>query len=76
MAPALTYSEEELVLLLKQQSQDAFNYLYKNYAGVLYGIIRKVVADEQTAQDVLQDVFVKVWNNIGQYSPENGRIYT
>ncbi len=76
MAPALTYSEEELVLLLKQQSQDAFNYLYKNYAGVLYGVIRKVVTDEQTAQDVLQDVFVKVWNNIGQYSTEKGRIYT
>lgn len=76
MAPVLSYSEEELVVLLKQQSQDAFNYLYKNYAGGLYGIIRKVITDEQTAQDVLQDVFVKVWNNIGQYNTEKGRIYT
>jgi RNA polymerase sigma factor (sigma-70 family) len=71
-----THSEEELVLLLKQQSREAFNYLYKQYAGVLYGVINKVVYDEQTAQDVLQDVFVKIWNNIGQYDAAKGRIYT
>lgn len=71
-----TYNEEELVLLLKQQSRDAFNYLYKNYAGVLYGVISKVVYDEQTAQDVLQDVFVKIWNNIDRYDAGKGRIYT
>lgn len=64
------------MLLLKQQSREAFNYLYKNYAGVLYGVITKVLYDEQTAQDVLQEVFVKVWNNIGQYDSGKGRLYT
>jgi RNA polymerase sigma factor (sigma-70 family) len=71
-----TYNEEELVLLLKQQSREAFDYLYRNYAAVLYGVINKVVYDEQTAQDVLQDVFVKIWNNIGNYDAAKGRIYT
>jgi len=70
------YNEEELVLLLKNESRDAFNYLYKQYAAVLYGVINKVVYDEQTAQDVLQDVFVKIWNNIAQYNPQKGRLYT
>jgi len=70
------YSEEELVVLLQQRSEAAFNYLYQNYAGVLYGIVHKVIFDEQTAQDVLQEVFVKIWNNIGQYDPGKGRIYT
>ncbi len=73
---AATYSEEELVLLLKQQSRDAFNYLYKNYSGVLYGVINKVVFDEETANDVLQEAFVKIWNNIDQYDNRKGRIYT
>ena len=36
----------------------------------------KVIYDEQTAQDVLQEVFVKIWNNISQYNAEKGRIYT
>jgi RNA polymerase sigma-70 factor (ECF subfamily) len=73
---AVTYSEEELVLLLKQQSKEAFNYLYKNYSAVLYGIVKKVISDDQTAQDVLQEVFVKIWNNIKQFDPAKGRIYT
>jgi RNA polymerase sigma-70 factor (ECF subfamily) len=34
------------------------------------------VHDEETAQDVLQDVFVKIWNNIGRYDAGKGRIYT
>jgi RNA polymerase sigma factor (sigma-70 family) len=71
-----TYNEEELVLLLKQQSREGFNYLYQQYAAVLYGVIHKVVYDDQTAQDVLQDVFVKIWSNINQYDAKKGRIYT
>ena len=43
---------------------------------MLFGVINKVVYDEQTAQDVLQDVFVKIWNNISQYNPQKGRLYT
>lgn len=70
------YNEEELVLLLRQQSRDGFNYLYRQYGAVLYGIIGRVVYDEQTAQDVLQDVFVKIWSNIGQYDAKKGRLYT
>lgn len=77
MSPvAQTYSEEELVLLLRQESRDAFNYLYRQYSAVLYGVINKVVYDEQTAQDVLQDVFVKIWNNVAQYDARKGRLYT
>ena len=70
------YSEEELVLLLKDGSKAAFSYLYRQYSPVLYGVICKVLYDEHTAQDVLQDVFVKIWSNIDQYDPRKGRIYT
>lgn len=70
------HTEEELVFLLQKKSREGFDYLYKNYSGVLYGIIRKTIQDEQTAQDVLQDVFVKIWNNISQFDPAKGRIYT
>lgn len=70
------YSEEELVALLRQKSQAAFNYLYANYASVLNGVVLRIVRDEQTAQDTLQEAFVKIWNNIDQYSAQKGRIYT
>jgi len=65
-----------LIHLLRQQSREAFNYLYRQYGGVLYGVIYKVIGDEQTSQDVLQDVFVKIWNNVAQYNSQKGRLYT
>lgn len=71
-----TYNEEELVLLLKGESREAFNYLYRQYSAVLYGVIFRIINDEQTSQDVLQDVFVKIWNSVGQYDAKKGRLYT
>jgi RNA polymerase sigma factor (sigma-70 family) len=71
-----TYSEEELVHLLGQQSREAFNYLYRQYGAVLYGVINKVIYDEHSAEDVLQDVFVKIWTNIDKYDAGKGRLYT
>ena len=62
--------------MLRSGSREGFNYLYKNYSAVLYGVITKIVHDEETAQDVLQEAFVKIWNNIGQYDATKGRIYT
>lgn len=76
MGTNTTYTEEELLQLLKQQNRQAFNYLYRQYSGALYGVILKVIADEQTAQDVLQDVFVKIWHNVAQYDSGRGRLYT
>jgi len=70
------YTEEELIVLLKSKSNEAFNYLYTHYAPVLYGIILKIVNDKETANDVLQDTFVKVWNNIHLYNSSKGRLYT
>lgn len=62
--------------MLRSGSRDGFNYLYKNYSAVLYGTILKIVHDEDTAQDVMQEAFVKIWHNIGQYDSGKGRIYT
>lgn len=76
MPPIQTYTEDQLVTLLKQQSRDGFNYLYANYAAVIFGVIKRTIFDEDTAQDVLQETFVKIWNNIDKYDPEKGRIYT
>jgi RNA polymerase sigma-70 factor (ECF subfamily) len=70
------YSEEELVLLLQQKDQKAFSYLYDNYAGALNGIICRMVDDVQLAEDILQDAFVRIWNNFQQYDSNKGRLFT
>ena len=70
------YSEEDLVLLLKKQDQAAFSYLYDNYAPALNGVIHRMVEEEQLSEDILQETFLKIWNNFSQYDPNKGRLFT
>lgn len=76
MEAVTKYSETELVMLLKQRQQTAFSYLYENYSGALYGIILNIISDNELANDVLQEVFVKVWRQISTYDETKGRLYT
>jgi len=71
-----SYKETELVLLLKQRTQTAFSYLYDNYSAALYGVVVSIVQDRELANDVLQEVFIKIWRQIDQYNPEKGKLYT
>ena len=61
------YSEEELVSLLQNKDAQAFNYLYDNYCGALYGIIYKMIENKELAEDILQEAFVKVFKYLRQY---------
>lgn len=70
------YTESELVALLKQRTQAAFGYLYDNYSSALYSVIVSVVQDRELANDVLQEVFVKIWRQVDQYNPEKGKLFT
>ncbi len=76
MGNAVKYEEEELIALLKDKTKAGFDYLYENYSRALYGVIYNIIPDEEKAQDLLQDVFVKIWNNIEQYDASKGRFYT
>jgi len=71
-----SYSEQELVLLLLQRSNSAFSYLYDNYSGALYGIINQIVSDTETANDVLQEVFINIWRKMDLYDSSKGRLFT
>ncbi|MDB5203748.1 MAG: polymerase, sigma-24 subunit, subfamily [Ferruginibacter sp.] len=70
------YSEEELVMLLQGQDQAAFSYLYDNYASALNGVISRMVEEQQLAEDILQEAFLKIWNNFKQYDSSKGRLFT
>lgn len=70
------YSEEELVLLLQARDQQAFSYLYDNYAAALNGIIYRMVENRELAEDILQDAFIKIWNNFSSYDTGKGRLFT
>jgi RNA polymerase sigma factor (sigma-70 family) len=76
LSTKIKYTEDALVDLLKKRDSKAFDVLYENYSRALLGVIKKIVPDEVISEDVLQDVFVKIWSNSGQYDVSKGRLYT
>lgn len=71
-----TYTEEVLVAEIKGKSRKAFEYLYDNYSPALLGVIYNVLRNEEASNDALQEVFVKIWNNIHNYDPSKAKLYT
>ena len=71
-----TFTEPELIALLKCNNKEAFEYLYDHYSSALYGIILKIVKDEDKAADVMQDAFLKIWKHMGSYNSEKGTLFT
>jgi RNA polymerase sigma-70 factor (ECF subfamily) len=71
-----SYSEELLIEQLRGHDAAAFMYLYDNYSHALNGVILTIISDRDLAGDVLQDVFIKIWRNIGQYDASRGRLFT
>lgn len=68
--------EQELVSMLKARDENALRALYDHYSAALYGVIFRIVNDKETAEDILQETFVKIWNNSAGYDSSRGRLYT
>lgn len=69
-------TQEELLPLIYKKDDRAFTLLYDMYSKSLFGVICNLVKDREEAEDVLQDVFVKIWKNIDSYNEGKGRFYT
>ncbi|MBE8712934.1 RNA polymerase sigma factor [Sphingobacterium hungaricum] len=76
MSPIHFIEEETLITLLKNKDQRAFNYLYDNYSGALYGLALRIVKSKEYTDEVIQNVFVKIWNNANSYNADKGKLYT
>ncbi|WP_443947547.1 RNA polymerase sigma factor [Pedobacter sp. AW1-32] len=72
----LEITEDKLIVALKAGEIQAFNYLYKKYSEALFGVILKIVNQHETAEDILQDVFLKIRKYISGYDAAKGRLFT
>ncbi|WP_010136123.1 RNA polymerase sigma factor [Ochrovirga pacifica] len=71
---------DEVDFLVKkfQEEKDvkAYEKLYNMYHESMLGVIHNILQDEDLSKDILQEVFLKVWDNIESYSPKRGRFFT
>src|SRR5690242_18524211 len=69
-------TEEEIVSALKNGDRDAVGVLYDKYSAFLFGLINKIVQSDEIAEDLLQEVFVKIWKNIDSYDSKKAKFIT
>lgn len=67
---------EELVKKFQNKDVKAFEKLYAMYSDSMHGVIYNIVRDHNVAEEVMQDVFVKVWQKSENYSKQKGRFFT
>lgn len=63
MSVITVYNENLLLVQLSQGREDAFEKIYRFYSPKLYYKLLKVLKSEFYAQELLQEVFLKIWNN-------------
>ena len=68
--------ETEFVTHLLSKDKKSFGVLYDSYSNALFGIIFRIVQNDELAEDILQEVFIKIWNNSHTYDSKKSRLFT
>ena len=66
-------TDEALMARIQARDEDALTMLYYRYSKLLQSVISRCVYDAHHAEDLLQEVFVEIWERAGHYSEEKGR---
>lgn len=69
-------SDVELVRAIAQGDEQALATLYDRHGPTLFGLLLRILNDRSEAEDVLQDVFVQVWQEACRFDESRGRPFT
>lgn len=69
----LDLTDEHLMAAIQQRDPQALELMHDRYASMLKALIMKVLHNDAEADDMLQEVFVEIWNRAASYSPEKGK---
>lgn len=75
---ALKYSEMpdgDLMQRVAEYDSRALEAIYNRYSPLLYTIVKKIVGDKETAEEVLTEVFVIIWRKMSYYNSKNANAY-
>lgn len=71
-----TVSDADLIVLVTQGDQDALVLLYERYSRAVYSFSLRIVGDAQVAEEILQEVFVRAWQQGGSFQSARGSLIT
>src|SRR5881394_3442984 len=66
-------SDLELMKAIQAEDPDALSQLYDRYNGILKALILRVIHNDTEADDLLQEVFMEIWNQAKNFSAKKGK---
>jgi RNA polymerase sigma-70 factor (ECF subfamily) len=76
VADSNSLTDAEIMLKVAGYDSKALELLYDRYAPILYTLIKKIVTDKDSAEEILSEVFVIVWRQIDQFDFKTNNVYT
>ena len=69
-------NEDEAILIDRIQAGDeaAMTDMYDRYSGIVYGVALRVLGNTTAAEDVVQEVFLRLWRNPQSFDANRGRL--
>ncbi len=65
-------TDEELIVRVARGEQGALEVLYDRYARIAFSLAWRMLGSRQVTEEVVQEVFLKVWQNASSYRPDRG----
>ena len=66
-------SDVDLMLDIQSGDADALSQLYDRYSGIMKALILRIIHNETETDDLLQEVFMEIWNQAKNFSAEKGK---
>ncbi len=68
-----TPTDVELMTAIQAGDPDAFSQLYDRYGGIVKALVLRIIHNETEADDLLQEVFLEIWNRAKNFSAQKGK---
>ncbi|HEX3947372.1 MAG TPA: sigma-70 family RNA polymerase sigma factor [Acidimicrobiales bacterium] len=74
MQPINDLSDTQLVVAVGRFREEALAEIYRRHGGAVFGLARRVVGDGAEAEDVAQEIFLRLWNQPDRFNPDRGTL--
>ncbi len=67
-------SDAALVLRVGRYNREALAEIYRRHGGAVFGLARRLVSDQARAEEITQEVFLRLWNSPEKFDPARGAL--
>jgi len=68
------WDEQELLHRVHHRDQDALLLLYRQHSGRVFALAYRILNNRHEAEEIVQEVFFRLWEKASQYDPEKGAL--